>query len=88
MKKINLYYWRDKTGHEIDILIENAGKLIPIEIKAGKTIQKDFFKTLRYWMNLSGETQAQLIYGGDFEQNRSDGINVVSWKSLLNSPET
>ncbi len=87
-KKINLYYWRDKTGHEIDILIENASNLIPLEIKAGKTIQKDFFKNLRYWMKLSGEEQAQLIYSGDFEQNRSDGITVMSWKSLLNSPKT
>lgn len=29
----NLYYWRDKTGHEIDFLIDRAGiELIPVEI--------------------------------------------------------
>jgi len=27
---INLFYWRDKTGHEIDIIVDNAGKLLPI----------------------------------------------------------
>ncbi|MCY7356702.1 MAG: ATP-binding protein, partial [Rudanella sp.] len=34
---INLFYWRDKTGHEVDVIIDEAGKLIPIEIKSGQT---------------------------------------------------
>jgi len=33
-------------------------------------------------MKLSGETQAGLIYSGELELLRSDGINVKSWKSL------
>jgi len=43
------YLWRDRTGHEIDCIFDNAGKLIPIEIKSGKTISSDFFKNLAYW---------------------------------------
>ena len=82
-KEVNLYYWRDKTGHEIDLVVEEVLKLFPIEIKAGKTVHSEFFKNLHYWMKLSGEKQAALIYAGDYEQNRSDGIQVKSWKSLL-----
>lgn len=81
-QEINLYFWRDKTGHEIDLVAEEASKLFPIEIKSGKTIHAEFFKNLHYWMKLSGETQAALIYAGDFEQNRTDGINIQSWKRL------
>ena len=29
----NLYFWRDNTGNEIDILLENGERLRPIEIK-------------------------------------------------------
>lgn len=30
----NLFFWRDKTGHEIDCLIEHAGsELNPVERK-------------------------------------------------------
>jgi predicted AAA+ superfamily ATPase len=83
-KEVNLYFWRDKTGHEIDLVVEQVASLLPIEIKAGKTIHADFFKTLRYWMKLSGETKAELIYAGELEQNRSDGIKIKSWRSLIN----
>jgi uncharacterized protein len=41
----NLYYWRDKTGHEIDLILETAGKVTAIELKAGETISGDYFKS-------------------------------------------
>jgi len=83
--EVNLYFWRDKTGHEIDLVVEEASRLFPIEIKAGKTIHSEFFKNLHYWMKLSGESQAEIIYAGDLEMQRSDGINIRSWKSLSGS---
>jgi predicted AAA+ superfamily ATPase len=43
------YYWRDNTGHEIDLLVEDGGKIIPVEIKSGRTIQSDFLKPRQYF---------------------------------------
>lgn len=77
-----LFYWRDKTGREIDILIDTLTTVMPVEIKVGRTFQKEFLKNIRYWMKLTGEKQAKLIYSGDEEQKRSDGIHVLSWKHL------
>ncbi|MBA3971828.1 MAG: DUF4143 domain-containing protein, partial [Bacteroidetes bacterium] len=79
---INLFYWRDKTGHEIDLIIDNAGKLKPVEIKSGKTIHDEFFKNIIYWNKLSGNKQSYLLYSGDLTQNRSNGIKVMNWKNL------
>jgi len=79
---VNLYYWRDKTGHEVDVIIDNAGKLIPIEIKSSKTINTDYFKNLKYWNNLSKLNQSILIYSGDQEQQRSDGTLITNWKNI------
>ncbi len=79
----NIYFWRDKTGHEIDCVIEKSGRLMPIEIKSGKTLTKDQFKNLIYWNRLS-ETdpkKSYIIYGGDLIQKRSYG-NLVSWKNI------
>ena len=81
-KEVNLYFWRDKTGHEIDLVAEEATRLFPIEIKAGKTLHSEFYKNLLYWMKLSGETQAELIYTGELEMHRTDGIHIRSWRSL------
>ncbi len=80
---INLFYWRDKTGHEIDIIIDNAGKLLPIEIKSGKTISSEFFKNINYWKQLSGEKKSILIYAGEQKQNRSDQTEVMNWRELI-----
>lgn len=79
---INLYYWRDKTGHEVDLIIDNGAKLLPIEIKSGKTIHDDFLKNLNYWCRLSKTKNSLLLYSGDIEQNRSNGTKVMNWRSI------
>ena len=80
---INLFYWRDKTGHEIDLIIDNAGKLLPIEIKSGKTINNDFFKNIDYWCKLSKEKKSILLYSGTEYQKRSSGTEVINWRKSL-----
>lgn len=80
----NLFFWRDKTGHEIDCIIEvSIDEAIPVEIKAGRTISGDYFKNLQHWNNLSGQSpdRSFIIYGGDQEQNRSEG-RVIRYSHL------
>jgi len=81
--KPNIYFWRDKTGHEIDCIIEKTNKFIPIEIKAGKTPTKDYFKNLIYWNALSQKNplNSYVIYGGTSSQKRAAG-NILSWKNI------
>ncbi len=81
---INIYYWRDKTGHEIDVIIDNAGKLLPIEIKSGKTLNSEFFKNIEYWSKLSGAEKSVLLYAGDQNQKRTTGKEVLNWRNLMN----
>ncbi len=78
-----IYYWRDKTGHEIDVIIDVEGKLFPIVIKSGKTINNDFFKNLKYWSKLSGIKNSALIYAGNQKQIRSKETEVNNWRSYL-----
>ncbi len=77
-----LYFWRDKTGHEIDCVFERAGKLVPVEIKSGETVNRDFFKNLDFLKKISGQgaKPGYVIYGGDRKQSRGDGT-VLSWKN-------
>jgi predicted AAA+ superfamily ATPase len=37
-----LYFWRDRTGHEVDLVMDSGTTLIPIEIKSGETISNSF----------------------------------------------
>jgi len=78
-----LYFWRDVSGHEIDIVIETGTRLIPVETKSAKTVASDFFDNLAYWRDLVGKEagQAALIYGGDEAFKRSDTV-VYPWFTL------
>ena len=82
----NLYFWRNKAGNEVDLLIEMADKLIPIEIKSGQTITSDYFKGLKYYNNLSqgSHKDSYVIYGGHLKQQRTVG-NVFGWEYLCDS---
>lgn len=82
-KPVNLYYWRDKTGHEVDIIIDNGLSLVPIEIKAGKTVNNEFFGNISYWNKLSGERNGYIAYAGNQIEERSSGISVLNWFELL-----
>ena len=80
----NLFFLRDKSGNEIDAVIETAPKrCVAVEIKSGGTIGGDFFNGLDFWRaNLTGiKLQPWLIYGGDAKQTREKGA-VVPWSDL------
>jgi uncharacterized protein len=79
----DLYFWRDSTGHEIDLLLDLGSRLTPIEIKSGMTVASDFFQGLEYWRTLSGEPDAPgaLIYAGD-RAYRRQGFVVHPWAAL------
>ncbi len=81
-EKFQLFYWRDKTGREIDLIVEKSNESIPVEIKSGKTLQKSFFKNLIYWQKLSGSKKSVLVYSGEIEQSRSNGTLVLNWKNV------
>ena len=75
-----LFFWRDRTGHEVDLVIEKGNELLPIEIKSGRTVVGDSFKGLKFWLALEGNSQENgtLVYGGDKAFKR-DAINLRPW---------
>ena len=79
----NLYFWRNNTGDEVDLLIEQGDFLMPVEIKSGQTFNADFLTGLAKWVRYAGPTAlpAQLIYGGDDNMTRQ-GVQVRSWRNL------
>jgi len=78
------FFWRDSAGHEVDIVLEEGGRLVPAEIKSGRTVASDFFDGLRRWGNLSGVKEGVLIYGGD-ESYEREGFRVVPWNEVYDA---
>lgn len=82
-ERSNLHFWRDRTGNEVDVLIEDGQTLLPVEIKSGETVNASFFDGLEKWLHLAGQPagQAYLVYGGEQAQTRQ-AMQVVPWKRL------
>ena len=81
-KPLAIFFWRDNTGHEIDVVIQKAMELVPIEIKSGKTITSGFFTGLDFWYKISGQNNGIIVYGGDTYQKRSNGTEIIPWNKL------
>ncbi|MBA3057095.1 MAG: ATP-binding protein [Gammaproteobacteria bacterium] len=79
----NLYFWRNNTGEEVDLVLEQGEKLLPLEIKSGQTFNKDYLSGLNKWARYAGDTAlpAHLVYGGDDSFTRS-GVAVHSWRNI------
>jgi uncharacterized protein len=77
-----LYFWRDSTGNEVDLLVEHGPETaFPIECKAGRTVAADWFKPLQDFCKASGASGSALIYGGQTNQPRSQ-TPVFGWESM------
>jgi hypothetical protein len=80
-KTPNLFFWRDKSGLEVDCIIEKGDRLVPVEIKSGQTASSDFFTSLEIYCRLASlpPSSGFVIYAGDEEQKRSSGY-LLSWR--------
>jgi len=78
-----LYFWRDSAGHEVDIILDWGTRITPVETKSAQTVASDFFDSLDYWRELSGnpDAPAALVYGGDRSFMRSKTA-VYPWFAL------
>jgi hypothetical protein len=79
----NAYFWRDNTGHEIDMLIEEGSTFRAVEMKSGETLHADLFKGLDFFRKISGLSSDNcfLIYGGTKDYVRESG-RVVGWVNI------
>lgn len=81
-KPKNLYFWRDNTGNEIDLIIAKGNNQIPVEIKSGQTLSEESFRGIRYWNKLSATEGGFVIYDGTMLQKRSQEITAIPIKKM------
>ena len=75
-----LYFWRDATGHEVDVLIDAGGRVIPVEVKSGQTVAADAVDGLVWWTSISGNpNQGGVLVHGGTERFRFKGVRVLPW---------
>jgi uncharacterized protein len=79
-----MYFYRDQSGLEVDLVLETAGRADLIEFKSGRTIAPDMTRSLRRLVEILGPDRvrsAALVYGGETSQQRH-GMRILPWRSL------
>jgi len=63
----HLYFWRTSTGVEVDLIVETAGKLIPIEIKMSATPDRSMARNIvSFQKDLYGQAEKGfVVHPGD-----------------------
>ena len=79
----SMFFWRDRAGHEIDLLLENGIHLQAMEIKSGETFITSWLDNLNKWRSFASSQNIStgICYGGNWSGVRSDVI-VRSWHSM------
>lgn len=79
----DLFFFRDSSGNELDVLFEGGDKVVIAEIKSGKTLTKEQFKGLEFYKKLKPNmvSHSFLVYGGDCEEERY-GTTILTRSSV------
>jgi hypothetical protein len=80
-----LCFYRDPKGYEIDLVIEERGRLVPIEIKAGTSFHPELMKSLKSFGAREADAEGGILaYGGD-ESFEYQGMRVLSFRGIARS---
>jgi predicted AAA+ superfamily ATPase len=84
-KVINLYYWHTNTGAEVDLIMEQSGKLTgAYEIKWSKTITTAQLTGLKSFQEDYPNVPCHVVCNTD-EPYRLGNILIMNWKQFLNN---
>lgn len=84
----DLRFYRDQSGFEIDVVLEQPGRLLLGECKSGMTVAGDALAGLQRMEALlrerdpeQAEVALRLLYGGE-QAYRREGVDVVPWREV------
>lgn len=76
----NLFFFRDKSQHEVDLIQEDGLQLSAYEIKLSPTIHIDFYKNLKYFRSLfPNETIITQVINTGKEENNNTEIGHINY---------
>jgi uncharacterized protein len=80
-----LFHWQDRSGGEIDFVLESAdGRVVALEVKAGQTPKREWFRWLEHMRNTLGEDfiAGIVLYGGQHVLPFGDRLMAVPIPAL------
>ncbi len=77
-----LHFWRNRSGHEVDFILEEAGKFVALEIKAGSQVTPNDATGIRAFREdlkrKSSLVRGVVLHGGK-ARPLEDGVLALPW---------
>jgi predicted AAA+ superfamily ATPase len=84
-----LHFWRDRSGHEVDFILEEAGKLVALEIKAVRLVTTGDLIGIRAFRDAlkhkGSRVGGVVLHSGKSRPLGADDI-ALSWRWILPEP--
>ena len=76
---VQLFHYRDRYKHEVDLVLErNDGRIVAIEVKAGRSVGKNDLRSLRMLRDKLGPRFHRGVVFGTFERARPLGDRLTA----------
>jgi predicted AAA+ superfamily ATPase len=74
-----IHFWRTSTGHEVDFLVERAGRLVPVEAKATSTPVPSHAAPIQALVRELGDRllSGYVVHGGSHLLPLGGGVTAV-----------
>lgn len=81
-----VYYWRTSNGEEVDFIIEDRSKILPVEIKMTSNITLEMTKNLTSFLKQHSDRAEKgiLVYLGKEEMQIAKNIFLMSYNKFFN----
>jgi hypothetical protein len=77
-----LFFWRTHAGAEVDLLLVEGRRILPIEIKLGASVDRHGYAGLRQCMNDLGLRRGWVVTTGAEARALAPGIELVPWQRI------
>jgi uncharacterized protein len=79
-----IYFWRTSTGTEVDIVLEQAGRLVPVEVKLSSTPRPAMAAGIRAFQKAFGDRSepGYVVHPGDLHLPLAPDVIALPFSSL------
>jgi hypothetical protein len=78
-----VFFWRTQAGAEVDLLVVEGRRIVPIEIKLGASVAGRELAGLRQCMSDLGLRRGFVVTSGREPRRLAPGIDLVPWEQVV-----
>jgi len=79
---VELYFWRTKSGSEVDFVLYGPATFLAIEVKGSRSVHSKDVRSLKAFLEDYPQARALLLYGGP-DRLRISGITCLPYGEFL-----